>query len=347
MTTWPDPPDREIVEPLDNAYEHAALIIDSDDAVRARLVPVLNDLLTRGSVVLMIVSAKVELLVRTEFGALSDQLEWRETSSFYQRLGFAYEEFRRYTAEQHAQGRRVHIVAEPDIATEIDPSSPVDRAAEYLSYEVVYNDIIAPYDCPLTCIWDARRHSTLIIENVRLLHNHEIVDGGKLVPVQHVPALDYLARRNEIPLPPPPADTDLDFALSSLDGIGAVHTAVRSWALRQAFSDAAAVDIVTAVAEVATNGIVHGDAPRQPTRLAAHEHPGRAGRRRGRASTAAPRRIPRTRRASRHRTGHVACPAALGRRQGPHRRRHHLGPAAFPVRRDAPHSRLLTARPRR
>ncbi|GID94004.1 ATP-binding protein [Amorphoplanes digitatis] len=261
MTTWPDPPDREIVEPLDNAYEHAALIIDSDDAVRARLVPVLNDLLTRGSVVLMIVSAKVELLVRTEFGALSDQLEWRETSSFYQRLGFAYEEFRRYTAEQHAQGRRVHIVAEPDIATEIDPSSPVDRAAEYLSYEVVYNDIIAPYDCPLTCIWDARRHSTLIIENVRLLHNHEIVDGGKLVPVQHVPALDYLARRNEIPLPPPPADTDLDFALSSLDGIGAVHTAVRSWALRQAFSDAAAVDIVTAVAEVATNGIVHGDAP--------------------------------------------------------------------------------------
>jgi anti-sigma regulatory factor (Ser/Thr protein kinase) len=261
MTTWPDLPDKEIAEPLDNAYEHAALIIDSDDAVRARLVPVLHDLLARGAAVLMIVSAKVELLVRTEFCALSDQLEWSEPSSFYQRLGFAYEEFRRYTAEQHVQGRRVHIVAEPDITTDFDPTSPVDRAAEYLSYEVVYNDVIAPYDCPLTCIWDARRHSTLIIENVRLLHNHEVIDGGKLVPVEHVPALDYLARRNEIPLPPPPADTDLDLTLSSLGGIGSVHTVVRSWAVRQSFSDTAAIDIVIAVAEVATNGIVHGDAP--------------------------------------------------------------------------------------
>ena len=261
MTTRPDLPDNEIAEPLDNAYEHAALIIDSDDAVRARLVPVLHDLLARGAAVLMIVSAKVELLVRTEFCALSDQLEWSEPSSFYQRLGFAYEEFRRYTAEQHVQGRRVHIVAEPDITTDFDPTSPVDRAAEYLSYEVVYNGVIAPYDCPLTCIWDARRHSTLIIENVRLLHNHEIIDGGKLVPVQHVPALDYLARRNEIPLPPPPADTDLDLTVSSLGGIGSVHTAVRSWAVRQSFSDTAAIDIVIAVAEVATNGIVHGDAP--------------------------------------------------------------------------------------
>jgi anti-sigma regulatory factor (Ser/Thr protein kinase) len=261
MTTWPDLPDKEIAEPLDNAYEHAALIIDSDDAVRARLVPVLHDLLARGAAVLMIVSAKVELLVRTEFCALSDQLEWSEPSSFYQRLGFAYEEFRRYTAEQHVQGRRVHIVAEPDITTDFDPTSPVDRAAEYLSYEVVYNDVIAPYDCPLTCIWDARRHSTLIIENVRLLHNHEVIDGGKLVPVEHVPALDYLARRNEIPLPPAPADTDLDLTLSSLGAIGSVHTVVRSWAVRQQFSDTAAIDIVIAVAEVATNGIVHGDAP--------------------------------------------------------------------------------------
>jgi anti-sigma regulatory factor (Ser/Thr protein kinase) len=261
MTTWPDPRDKEIIEPLDHAYEHAALIIDSDGAVRARLVPVLNDLVARGAGVLMIVSAKVELLVRTEFGALSDQLEWREPSSFYQRLGFAYEEFRRYTAEQYAQGRRVHIVAEPDITTDIDPSSPVDRAAEYLSYEVVYNDIIAPYDCPLTCIWDARRHSTLIIENVRLLHSHEIIDGGKLMSVQHVAALDYLARRNEIPLPPPPADTDLDLTLSGLDGVGPVRTAVRAWALRQSFSDAAAIDIVIAVAEVVTNGIVHGAVP--------------------------------------------------------------------------------------
>ncbi|RZU52987.1 anti-sigma regulatory factor (Ser/Thr protein kinase) [Krasilnikovia cinnamomea] len=261
MTTWPDLPDREIAEPLDNAYEHAALIIDSDDALRARLVPVLADLLARGTAVLMVVSAKVELLVRTEFGALSDQLQWSDRSSFYQRLGFAYEEFRRYTAEQYAQGRRVHIIAEPDITTEIDPSSPVDRAAEYLSYEVVYNDVIAPYDCPLTCVWDARRHSTLIIENVRLLHNHEIIDGGTLVPVQHVPALDYLAHRNEIPLSTPPAATDLDLTLSSLGEIGPVHTAVRSWAGQQAFSDTAAVDIVLAVAEVATNGIVHGDAP--------------------------------------------------------------------------------------
>ncbi|BFU45990.1 ATP-binding protein [Krasilnikovia sp. MM14-A1004] len=261
MTRWPDLPDREIAEPLDSAYEHAALIIDSDEAVRTRLIPVLADLLARGTAVLMVVSAKVELLVRTEFGALSDELEWSEPGSFYQRLGFAYEEFRRYTAEQFARGRRVHIIAEPDITTDIDPSSPVDRAAEYLSYEVVYNDVLAPYECPVTCVWDARRHSTLIIENVRLLHNHEIIDGGTLVPVAHVPAVDYLAHRNEIPLPTPPATTDLDLCLSGLGEIGSLRTAVRSWVRHQSFSDTAAIDIVIAVAEVATNGVIHGDAP--------------------------------------------------------------------------------------
>ncbi|WP_412749393.1 ATP-binding protein [Krasilnikovia sp. M28-CT-15] len=262
-------PDREIAAPPESGFVHAALIIDSDDALRARLMPILLDCLARGIPVLMVVSAKVELLVRTELGALGDRLQWSERGSFYQRLGFAHAEFRRYLAEQHAQGRQVHVIAEPDIATGIDPSSPVDRAAAYLSYEVVCNEAYAGYGCPVTCIWDSRCHSTLIIENVRLLHNHEVIDGGDLVEVQHIPARDYLTHRNEIPLTPPPIVTDLDIALVQLGELAFARTAVWSWARQKSFATIAATDVVIAVAEVATNGLVHGDAP---VRLRAWPH---------------------------------------------------------------------------
>jgi hypothetical protein len=97
-------------------FQHAALIIDSDDTVRTHLIPALRDSLANGEDVLMVVSSQTESVVRDELGTRSDELDWGDPTAFYRRLGLTYDGFRRYLAEQHAAHHRVQVVTEPDIA---------------------------------------------------------------------------------------------------------------------------------------------------------------------------------------------------------------------------------------
>jgi anti-sigma regulatory factor (Ser/Thr protein kinase) len=248
---------------FESAFRHAALIVDSDATVRARLVPALRASLTSGEDVLLVVSKETERVVREELGAQSDELDWGDPAAFYRRLGFTFEGFRRYLAEQHAAAHRVQVVAEPDIPTNLDADSPVDRAAAYLSYESMCNEAFAGYGCAVICLWDSRRHPTLIIENVRSLHTHEITDGGHVANPRHVPTAEYLAGRNEIPLPEPSAAADLDSTLTDLGQMGQLRSDIWAWAVRHRFADDAATDVVVAVTEVVANGLIHGAAPVQ------------------------------------------------------------------------------------
>lgn len=255
--------------PPEAVFSHAALIVDSDDAVRDRLLPALRRSLDDRTPVLMVVSPHTESLVHAGLGERAAALEWADLGAFYQRLGFAFEAFRRYLAGQHAAGRRVHVVAEPDIASGIDPDNPTDRTAAYLSYEAMCNEAYAGFGCSVTCLWDSRRHPTLVIENVRSLHGHEITETGRELNDGHVPAADYLAGRNDVPLPPPPAATELDLLLSELTDLTGLRTLTGAWAAKHAFAAPAAGDVVIAVTEVATNGLTHG---RPPVRVRAWRH---------------------------------------------------------------------------
>ncbi len=244
-----------------SGFVHAALIVDSDESLRARLVPVLRRSLERAEPVLMVVSAHTERVVRDVLGRRSEALEWGDPAAFYQRLGFAFEGFRRYLAEQHAKGRRVHVVAEPDVGSGADPDEPIDRAAAYLSYESVCNEAYAGFGCPITCVWDSRRHPTLVIDGVRSLHNHEITDAGSTVNDGHITTAEYLAGRNGIPLPRVPAPTDVDLTLTGTGQLSPLRAALRGWAAAHGFDASACGDVEIAVTELATNGLVHGAPP--------------------------------------------------------------------------------------
>lgn len=255
--------------PSGSLFSHAALIVDSDDSLRTRLLPALHASLDRELPILMVVGPHIARVVREGLGRLSDRVEWGEPSAFYQRLGFAFEGFRRYLAAQYAQGRPVHVVAEPDIATDADDPGPVDRTAAYLPYESMCNQVYAAYGCPVTCIWDSRRHPTLVIENVRSLHTHEVTDTGRMPTSDHVTPAQYLAGRNDIPLTMPPPVTDLDLTLFGVGDLSALRMVIGSWAEEASFTVAAADDVVIAGTEVTTNALVHGSAP---VRVRAWQH---------------------------------------------------------------------------
>jgi hypothetical protein len=224
----------------DDTFEHAVLIVDSDDGLRTRLTPALRRCLDRDLPVMMVVGAHTERVVRAELGEHGDRVRWGQPGAFYQRLGFAFEEFRRLLAAQHASGKRIHLITEPDVATGTDRAWPVDRADAYLSYEAVRNEVYAPYGCPVTCVWDGRRHPAPIIENVRSVHNHEITEAGSVANARYVAPGDHFAARNHLPLPSSPPATDLDLRLAGLDDLPLLRTAVESWVRRRSFPPAAA-----------------------------------------------------------------------------------------------------------
>lgn len=207
----------------------------------------------------MVVGAHTEVAVRSLLRSRADGLEWGSTDSFYQRLGFTYEGFRRYLAEQHASGRRVLVIAEPDIATDL--TAPVDRVAAYLGYESMSHESMAGYGCPCVCVWDSRRHPTIVIEGVRSLHNFELTEDGPVLNPAFIPPSSYLAGRAAVTMPPAPSLVDLDLMVAGINELGSARWAVEAWAAGHGFSDVARKQVMSAAHEVVTNGLQHGAAP--------------------------------------------------------------------------------------
>lgn len=243
-------------------FLHSALILDSDQSVRQVLVSAVRRALAEADGVFMVIGAQTGRLLREELRAEAKNLEWGDTSAFYQRLGFAYEGFRRLLAAAHAAGRRIHVFAEPDVADEAGSPGAVDRAAAYMAYEAIYNETYAGFGCDVTCLWDARRHSTLTIENARALHNHELGPADWEPSPEFVAPRQYLAGRNQLPLPLP-SQADWHAVLEGHDGLPALRAELEDWAQQHGFTVPAATDVVLAVNEIATNGLVHGRPPVQ------------------------------------------------------------------------------------
>lgn len=258
----------ELAGPLGRPrFDHAALIVDSDDSVERLLVPVLRRHVATRQAVLVIVNADTERVLRAGLGRDADAVEWGVPDAFYGRLGFAFAGFRRYLQEQHAQGRSVHVVAEPDVATNLD--APVDRVAAYLSYEAMCNDVYAGYGCPVTCIWDSRRHPTLVIEGVRSIHDHELTPEGRRENHRFIPATEYVTGRAEVAMSPEPDAADLDVVVTELDELPGCRLSLWAWAAERGFADVAADQVTSATNEVVTNGLRHGS---RPVRVRAWHH---------------------------------------------------------------------------
>jgi anti-sigma regulatory factor (Ser/Thr protein kinase) len=248
-------------------FDHAALILDSDTSLERLLVPVLRQHVADGELVLLVVPPHTEQVLRDGLGKSADHVEWGAANAFYQRLGFAFNRFRRYLRSQHALGRSVHVIAEPDIPTDL--AAPVDRVAAYLSYEAMCNDAYATYGCPVTCIWDSRRHPTLVIEGVRSIHDHELTEQGRRRNAGFISAPDYLAGRADVAMPRVPRDVDLDLTVTAMPELAGAREVVEAWALNQEFAAHAANQVLAAANEVLTNGLLHG---RPPVRLRAWHH---------------------------------------------------------------------------
>jgi anti-sigma regulatory factor (Ser/Thr protein kinase) len=243
-----------------SGFRHSALIVESDQSVRELLVPAVRQALAETGDVFVAVSADTASALRAELGPVAGTLEWGDTAGPRQRLGFAYEGFRRFLAAAHDAGRRIHVFAEPDLGPGTDTTAADGRVSAYLSYEAMGNETYAGYGCPVNCLWDARRYPAPVIEAVRAVHDHELRADGGQPSAGYVRPRDFLADRDCRPLTPPAA-VDWELTLGTVDDLPALRAQLRGWARPRGFDPAATSDVILGVNEIVTNGLIHGAPP--------------------------------------------------------------------------------------
>jgi anti-sigma regulatory factor (Ser/Thr protein kinase) len=250
-------------------FTHTAVIVESDFTLREELAREIRRSVSGGTPVLMAVSDHTADVVRNTLSDVADGLHWAERGRYDQRMGFAYEWFRRYLADQHSAGHQVHVIAEPEISAYPGPDPPVDRVAAYLCYESICNTAFAAYGAQVTCLWDSRWYPTIVLEDARSVHPHELTGAGRVRNPAYIGPTDYLAARNDVPGPAPPTPVDLDVPVEHSGVLPLLRRALKPWAEQRGFGPRAIADILLAATEVATNGLIHGG---DPVRIRAWDH---------------------------------------------------------------------------
>jgi anti-sigma regulatory factor (Ser/Thr protein kinase) len=240
-------------------FDHRALVVDADDTIPRLLLPELRRRITCDQPVLMVVGGDTEAIIRDRLGPDAHALQWAPTNAFYQRTGFTYSRFHRYLRERHSRQEVVHIIAEPDVVT--DPESPVDRAAAYLGYEAMANEVYTCYRCSITCVWHSRRQSPSTINEVRKVHQRELNAQGVVENPAYVPPDEYLGERAQAAMTAVPPATDLDLTVRCVEEVSDCRAAVARWAASQHFVPTAVRQVVAATSEVVANGLRHGRPP--------------------------------------------------------------------------------------
>ncbi|WIN00225.1 sensor histidine kinase [Actinoplanes oblitus] len=254
-----------------DAFPHSALLPGSDDELVTALSAELRRSLTAYDEILLVVSDRTRALLTDPPHHLPGLLRWGDPAAFYQRLGLAYESFRRYLAEQADKDRRVHVIAEPDLSA--DPGHdgpPLGRTGAYLAYEAVCNDTYAPYGSAVTCLWDSRRHPPDVLGEVLATHRYRLTASGRQPSPRFRAAGDYLAG-HRAPLPAAPRHVDHDRTLTEVAELRDLRAMLNAWASERGFAAEPASDLVVAVVEVAGNGLRHAATP---VRVRAWHHGG-------------------------------------------------------------------------
>lgn len=233
---------------------HAVALYDSDESLRARVVPYLREGLDRGETVVAVVSDAAQRVLRSALSGDADRVQWRAGEVSYQRLGAMFEGFRQFLADQQAAGAGMRLLTQNDVG-----GGP-DRVGAYLRNEAMTNEVYRPYGYPWACLYDRRAHTEETLRQVREVHPRLLEPGGRSIPsTAYVTPGDFVARGAR-PAPVPQV-VELDVELTGPGELARLRRLLGSWADGHAVKGDDAHDVLIAVSEAATNALQHGAPP--------------------------------------------------------------------------------------
>lgn len=238
----------------DVAFSHAAVLYNSDEQLRDRVVPYVEEGLRRDENVLVNTSEAAEQVLREGLGSAATRVQWNAPGISY-RLGRMHEAYRDFLAEQYSAGMSTRVVAE------FSSDTGSYRMDQYLRYESMATEAYAPYGYPIVCLWDERCYPPEVLDRVRATHPQLIGEQGRpVINADYRRPGDY-RDGNGRPRPVASEAAGIDVHFDSADDLVALRRHFRTWAVSCDLSADEVSDVISAVDEVTTNALEHGDPP--------------------------------------------------------------------------------------
>jgi anti-sigma regulatory factor (Ser/Thr protein kinase) len=234
---------------------HAAVVYDSDEDLRGRVLPYLRAGIETGEDVVVIVSHQAEQALRSGLGKHAARIRWGLPDMSYGHLGRASETIRGFFTRQRSARAPTRLLAENDT------NGRPGRAAACLRADAAANDLYGGFGFPWACLYDRRRHPAEVLADVALVHPLLLGSGGRLSGnAAYVRPESYLAAHpgplSQVPRPP-----DLDTELAGLGGLAAARHQVADVALALGLGPEECRRAEVAAGEVIANAFKHGVAP--------------------------------------------------------------------------------------
>jgi anti-sigma regulatory factor (Ser/Thr protein kinase) len=239
---------------LEDGAPHAVALYDSEESLRARVVPYVREGLDRGETVVAVVSDAAERILRSALRGDAGRVQWRAGEVSYDRLGAMFEGFRQFLADQRAAGVAMRLLTQNDV-----PGGP-DRIGAYLRNEAMTNEVYRPYGYSWACLYDRRAHTEETLRQVREVHPRLLEPGGRSIPsAEYVTPGDFVARSARYL--PVPEVVELDVELIGAGELVRLRRLLGRWADGHGVEGDDAHDVLIAVSEAVTNALQHGAPP--------------------------------------------------------------------------------------
>jgi anti-sigma regulatory factor (Ser/Thr protein kinase) len=234
---------------------HAAVLYDSDDDLRGRVLPYLRAGIDNGEDVVVIVSQPAERALRSGLGHHAAGIRWGLPGMSYRHLGRASETIRRFFSRQRSAGAPTRLLSENDV------NGRPGRSAACLRADAAANDLYGGFGFPWACLYDRRRHPAEVLADVALVHPLLVGSGGRAAGnAAYVRPESYLAGHPG-PLSAVPRPPALDTELADLGGLAAARHQVADAALALGLRPEECRRAEVAAGEVIANAFKHGVVP--------------------------------------------------------------------------------------
>jgi anti-sigma regulatory factor (Ser/Thr protein kinase) len=234
---------------------HAAVLYDSGDDLRARVLPYLRAGIDNREDVVVIVSGPAGQALRAGLGHHAAGIRWSVPDMSYGHLGRASEAMRAFLGRHRSAGTRTRLLTENDV------NGHPGRTAAYLRAEAAANDLYGGFGFPWACLYDRRRYPAEVLDHVILVHPLLVgPDGRAAGNAAYVRPDTYLAAHPG-PLSPVPEPPVLDTELADLGALADARHQVADAALALGLGADECRQAEVAAGEVIANTFRHGVVP--------------------------------------------------------------------------------------
>lgn len=241
--------------PADDSMAHRALLYTDEPEFRTAVGAFIREGLERREQILAAVPAGQLAWLRGELGGDVPAVEYADAASFYRRQGQATRATLDWLRRHASDGQRVRVVAE-QASSRRTPA----EAADYLRMEAAANVVYQPFPVSVLCPYDVSVLPGDLRPGVEQTHP-ELLRGDRVVPSPAFADPRIFIRNFSTVAPPPLTSASIGFGRR--EDLAAVRRFLRTQLARAGFGDEAAALLVAAAAEVVTNALMHGTAPRR------------------------------------------------------------------------------------